>query len=252
MVTVCTQRVSVTDKDNECKIRMCSSADPVLRSDTEKLANTRDQRKTGLAVSKNSYILDGQIVLRDQIFFLQFYSSQQKWCLKYLEQVWENKDCFCGMLSTGRIGEHPQCAKELWNICLCLSAPEASGLYSQNSYWLVWPCASHPHLPCLGFPITKWGQSWICHSLIPGWESLFAFRQYHLSGTLEFFDSAVEKPVFVLMHSLCWGTAKERMPQQRQNSHCSLVQAPLAASRISCRRWQSGSSGTCAEVVLTL
>lgn len=72
MVTVCTQRVSVTDKDNECKIRMCSSADPVLRSDTEKLANTRDQRKTGLAVSKNSYILDGQIVLRDQIRVLQF------------------------------------------------------------------------------------------------------------------------------------------------------------------------------------
>jgi len=51
---------------------MSSPSDPVSQSGIEKLANTQDQRKTGLAVSKNSHILDGQIVLRDQIRVLQF------------------------------------------------------------------------------------------------------------------------------------------------------------------------------------
>lgn len=46
--------------------------DPVSLPDIKKLANTQDQRKPSLVVSRNSHILDRQTLLRDQIRVLQF------------------------------------------------------------------------------------------------------------------------------------------------------------------------------------
>lgn len=46
--------------------------DPVARSKVQKLANSQDQRKSSLAVSRNSHILAGQVLHRDRIQVLQF------------------------------------------------------------------------------------------------------------------------------------------------------------------------------------
>lgn len=72
VVILCVQRVSVVDRR---QLKMSGEAlltDPVSLPDIKKLANTRDQRKPSLVVSRNSHILDRQTLLRDQIWVLQF------------------------------------------------------------------------------------------------------------------------------------------------------------------------------------
>lgn len=73
VVILCVQRVSVVDRRQQ--LRMSGEAlltDPVSLPDIKKLANTQDQRKPSLVVSRNSHILDRQTLLRDQIRVLQF------------------------------------------------------------------------------------------------------------------------------------------------------------------------------------
>lgn len=72
VVILCVQRVSVVDRR---QLKMSGEAlltDPVSLPDIKKLANTQDQRKPSLVVSRNSHILDRQTLLRDQIRVLQF------------------------------------------------------------------------------------------------------------------------------------------------------------------------------------
>lgn len=72
VVILCVQRVSVVDRR---QLKMSGEAlltDPVSLPDIKKLANTQDQRKPSLVVSRNSHILDRQTLLRDQIWVLQF------------------------------------------------------------------------------------------------------------------------------------------------------------------------------------
>lgn len=72
VVILCVQRVSVVDRR---QLKMSGEAlltDPVSLLDIKKLANTQDQRKPSLVVSRNSHILDRQTLLRDQIWVLQF------------------------------------------------------------------------------------------------------------------------------------------------------------------------------------
>lgn len=70
--SVCGQRVSAIDKSQLKMSGQALQTDPVPWSKVLELANTQDQRKSSLAVSRDSHILTGQARRRDQIQVLQF------------------------------------------------------------------------------------------------------------------------------------------------------------------------------------
>lgn len=236
MISVHGKRVSVMDKRQLKMSGQAVQTDPVPWSKVQNSANTQDQRKSSPTVSRNSHILAGQGLHRDQIWVLQFTA----------EVMFETFGCKLGRTKAVSV------ARWWWG--------GEESIRSLPRRYEIYACVSIRQ-KLLGFiPRTPTGVydlvlvTHACHASVSlsqngdkstsKWLSRSCFCNFFMLGKgCLYLSSSSSSSQSLLRHFRVTAEAKPTFPQ---------VHTPSASQRrTSPTKGQSRSSVTCAEVVLT-